>query len=623
MRSASASPTAATMAPPLQSFTATGAGSALQAVGALLWLPQAALLAWAVQRLSQTVGQHGVADVASLAVAAHAGSWTESLSPVLWPALGIFALGLLRALLDAWGMRRLFGKARAHLSTLRAQAATTLASGSPLDRHRPASGAAASVISEQAEALMPYLVRYQPVRLRVMLVPLVILMVVASLSWVAALVLLVAAPLIPVFMALVGWRARAASEAQMVQMGSMNAFLLDRLRGLATLRALGAVDLTAGRLGDAAQSLRRRTMAVLRIAFLSSAVLELFSALGVAMVAAYVGFHLLGTLSFGTWGVPLSLGQGLFILLLAPAFFEPLRELSAVWHDRAAGEAALHALTVLGNDAVRLPGAAVSTVVFATDPVPVRALHAVTPVKAASTTFGASCKASPPHSPPSVVVRHLHFTYAGEVPLFVDFNLRVAPGEHIALTGDSGAGKTALLSLLAGLLPTDSGDIVIGGIASTDRSVDALRQRIGWMGQRPHVFAGSVQSNVGLGRIRVDASPIETALDFAGLGNVAQARLGVSLGEGGGGLSGGEAVRLALARVVVNAGVDLLLVDEPTAHLDTETALRVTDALMELALGKTLIVATHDPVLAARLDRVVSLVAVDDFDVRDVVREAA
>ncbi|MDB5825884.1 MAG: transporter, CydDC cysteine exporter (CydDC-E) family, permease/ATP-binding protein CydD, partial [Variovorax sp.] len=437
-------------------------------------------------------------------------------------------------------------------------------------------------------------------------VPLVILVAVASLSWLAALVLLAAAPLIPVFMALVGWRARAASEAQMVEMGSMNAFLLDRLRGLATLRALGAVDLTAGRLGDAAQSLRRRTMAVLRIAFLSSAVLELFSALGVAMVAAYVGFHLLGTLHFGTWGAPLGLGQGLFVLLLAPAFFEPLRELSAVWHDRAAGEAALQALAAIGDDIVMLPGAVASTVV------------AVAPRTAGQT--------STLRAAPGVVVRHLHFAHASEAPLFDDFHLRVAPGEHIALMGASGAGKTALLSLLAGLLPADRGDIVIGGTVLTDRSVGALRKRIGWMGQRPHVFAGSVQGNVGLGRAGAGTSQIEAALNFADLGDVAQARLGIALGEGGGGLSGGEAVRLALARVAVQAGADLLLVDEPTAHLDTETALRVTDALMALARGKTLIVATHDPVLAARLDRVVNLGPVDAvaaFAAFDGVREAA
>ena len=557
----------------------------MQAMAALLWLPQAALLAWAVQQISQSAARDGAS--------------------YFWPAIGIFALGLLRVALEAQGTRRIFQQARSELSILRVRAVAALAIGSPLDRRRSTSGAAASVLAEQAEALMPYLVRYQPVRLRVMVVPLAILVMVASLSWVAALVLLVAAPLIPVFMALVGWRARAASEAQMVEMGSMNAFLLDRLRGLATLRALGAVDRTAERLGDAAQSLRRRTMVVLRIAFLSSAVLELFSALGVAMVAAYVGFHLLGTLNFGTWGAPLGLGQGLFVLLLAPAFFEPLRELSAVWHDRAAGEAALRALTAIGADALPLPGAGASSVAVVADPSAV----------ADKTLFL--------HTAPSVVVRNLHFSHAGEAPLFDDFHLRVAPGEHIALVGESGAGKTALLSLLAGLLPAESGDIVIGGTVLADGSAGMLRKRIGWMGQRAHVFAGSVQSNVGLGRAGVDAERIEAALDFAGLGDVAQARLGVALGEGGGGLSGGEAVRLSLARVVVSAGVDLLLVDEPTAHLDTETALRVTDALMALARGKTLIVATHDPVLAARLDRVVSVGAADDLEVREVVRRAA
>ena len=190
---------------------------------------------------------------------------------------------------------------------------------------------------------MPWLSRYQTAMWRVRTVPLVIALAVASQSWVVALILVVAAPLIPLFMAIVGWRAKAASQAQMVELGGMNAFLLDRLRGLSTLRALGAVDATAQRLRANAESLRERSMRVLRIAFLSSAVLELFSALGVAMVAVYVGFHLLGHLPFGSWGQTLSLGQALFVLLLAPSFFDPLRELSAVWHDRASGEAALQA----------------------------------------------------------------------------------------------------------------------------------------------------------------------------------------------------------------------------------------------------------------------------------------
>jgi ATP-binding cassette subfamily C protein CydD len=533
----------------------------VQGAAALLWLPQAALLAMAIQGLASGRG----------------------MSAVLWPALAILALGLLRAGCEAWGARRTFGRARAQLTALRAQTAAALAGGSPMDRGRAPSGQAASVLAEQAEALVPYLVRYQPARWRVMVVPVFILLAVASLSWVAALVLLVAAPLIPIFMAIVGWRAKAASEAQMVEMGGMNAFLLDRLRGLATLRALDAVDATAQRLGDAAQSLRRRTMAVLRIAFLSSAVLELFSALGVAMVAAYVGFYLLGSLNFGAWGRQLSLGEGLFILLLAPAFFEPLRELSAVWHDRAAGEAALQALDELQRNELPLPGANASL------------------TRAATGSAGAGIA-------PAIVVHGLHFSWPGEQnAVFDGCELRIAPGEHIALTGPSGSGKTALLSLLAGLVPASRGDISIGGVLLTDHTVAALRQRMAWMGQAPHVFAGSVEANVALGRADVDTSQVAAAMRFASLEDVAQAHPGVALGEGGNGLSGGEAVRLALARIAVHPHADLLLVDEPTAHLDTETAGRVADALTVLAHGKTLIVATHDPVLAARMDRVVSL----------------
>jgi ATP-binding cassette subfamily C protein CydD len=559
---------------PLRAFASPDIGGVVQGAAALFWLPQAALLAMAVQGLASGRG----------------------FSAVVWPAGLILLLGVLRAACEAWGSRRTFGRARAQLTALRAQTTAVLAAGSPLDRSRAPSGLAASVLAEQAEALVPYLVRYQPARWRATAVPLVILVAVAAFSWVAALVLLVAAPLIPIFMAIVGWRAKAASEAQMVELGGMNAFLLDRLRGLATLRALDAVDATAQRLGDAAQSLRTRTMAVLRIAFLSSAVLELFSALGVAMVAAYVGFHLLGTLGFGTWGHQLSLGEGLFVLLLAPAFFEPLRELSAVWHDRAAGEAALQALEQLQHNALPLPGANASL------------------TRAASGAPGAA---------PALAIHDLHFAWPGEARKVVDgFELRVAPGEHVALMGASGAGKTALLSLIAGLLPADRGEIVIGGVPLTGHTVAALRQRIGWMGQAPHVFAGSVAANVALGRAGIDTPRIADAMRFAALGDVTQAHPGVSLGEGGHGLSGGEAVRLALARVAVHPHADLLLVDEPTAHLDTETAARVTDALVQLARGKTLVVATHDPVLASRMHRAVCLGA-GSIEKLDKLKEAA
>ena len=545
-------------APAFAAAKAIDTGSFLQVLGAWLWLPQAALLAWAVQQLAQGAGA----------------------AVMLRPVAGLLVLGLLRSGCEAWGLRRVFVKARAQLTALRAQVAVALAQRSPLDSERPASGLAASVMAEQAEAVVPWLVRYQPARWRVMLVLPVIAIAVATLSWVAALVLVLAAPLIPLFMALVGWRAKAASEAHMLELGGLNAFLLDRLRGLSTLRALGAVDATALRLRGAAQALRQRTMAVLRIAFLSSAVLELFAALGVAMVAVYIGFHLLGTLEFGAWGRRLSLGEGLFVLLLAPAFFEPLRELSAAWHDRAAGQAALEALAQLGRVGQTLPGALGAT----------------------------SAEASLPSGALSVALHDVHFSHAGGSAAVVQgCTFHVAAGAQVALVGPSGSGKTTLLSLIAGLAAPDQGTVAIGGVPLTAPTASTLRQRMAWMGQRPHVFAGTVQGNVSLGRAGVARPQVEAAMQWAALGDVAQAHPGSTLGEGGSGLSGGEAVRLALARVAAHPQAGLLLVDEPTAHLDSETAQRVTEALLQLAVGKTLIVATHDPVLAARLGRVVQV----------------
>ncbi|AFK55594.1 thiol reductant ABC exporter subunit CydD [Tistrella mobilis] len=520
----------------------------MQLAAALVWLP----MAWIIAR---TLGQ--LADDAGTAA-------------VLPAALAVLALGLLRAGLEALGTRMVFRAARAEVGQLRRQALAALAARDPLDPGRTASGAAASVVAEQAEAVLPWLHRYRPVQLKVVTVPFVLLVAVASISWAAALILLVAAPLIPVFMALVGIRAKAASEAQLAELGTMNAVLMDRLRGLSTIRALDAVEVTAGRLRAAAESVRQRTMAVLRIAFLSSAVLELFSALGVAMVAVYVGFHLLGDLNFGAWGGRMGLAQGLFVLLLAPAFFEPLRELAAVWHDRASGEAAHDALMALGT----APAA---------DPAPA-------PSPAEATISG----------PPSLSLQGLSFTHpASGRGIPQGFSLEVAPGERVALFGPSGSGKSTLLALIAGLALPDGGRIIIGGTPLDASTRADLRRRIAWIGHRPHMIAGSLMANVRFGRA-VEAGPPLARL----LPGVDPAR---QVGEAGFGLSGGEAVRLAIARAIADPAADIVLADEPTAHLDGDTAARVRTALIEATAGRTLVVATHDPDLAAALDRVIRL----------------
>jgi len=548
-------------------------GDWLQLAGSLLWLAQAGILAAAVERMAAAPG-----DVTSGVLA----------------TAGFLGVGLCRSGLEAWGTRLSFRAARARIGAYRAGAIAALATGSPLDKRRPAAGHAASVVAEQADAALPYLARYPAVQLKVAIVPIAILAAVVPLSWIAGLVLLVSAPLIPIFMALVGWRAQRASQAHLAEMGSLNAFLLDRLRGLATLRALGAVETTTRRLANVAQTLRTRTMAVLRIAFLSSAVLELFAAIGVAMVAVYVGFHLLGQLPFGTWGDALTLGQGLFVLLLAPSFFDPLRELSAVWHDRASGRAALDALRTLSAAPVKLVGAA--------SPLP---RDGGTPLRPA----------------PAVEMAGVTFDHpASGQPLFRALDLHVAPGERVAVIGPSGSGKSTLLALVAGLLPARSGRIAVGGTALDDRTAPALRSRMAWIGQRPHVFAGTLRFNVGLGRSAVDAGAIDAALAAATLEGLTGAAAGRPLGESGAGLSGGECLRLAIARAAADRTCDLWLADEPTAHLDAATARELTRRLLAQAAGKTLIVATHDPELAARMDRVIDLTE-PARDERPLVRE--
>ncbi|WP_292898502.1 thiol reductant ABC exporter subunit CydD [Nitratireductor sp.] len=531
----------------------------LQTTASLLWLPQAALLALAVG---------GIA----------AGS---DASAAWLPALGILVLGVARAMMDGAGNRLAFRQARSRLSALRKEAVAALAKTSPLDATRPSSGLAASTLAEQAEAIVPYVARFRPARFKAMVVPLAILACVLAFSWAAALVLLIAAPLIPIFMALVGWRAKQASKEQLAEMGSMNAFLMDRLRGLTTIRSFGAVDRTATQLRASAEDLRGRTMAVLRIAFLSSAVLELFAALGVAMVAVYVGFHLLGELNFGAWGSRLSLAEGLFILLLAPSFFEPLRDLSAVWHDRASGEAAFDALK-------KLAASGRKTV-------------------AASAAKGSRIGA---RGALSLSVEGLVFRHTEEAaPVFNDFDLEVEPGERVALVAPSGEGKSTLLALIAGLIVPENGTIRIGGVAMDRANVPDLRASIAWIGQDPHIFPGTIKSNVTLGRPDVDQARVSAALEVVSLSELAARRGPAMIGEGGFGLSGGEALRLALARAAATPQAGLVLADEPTAHLDRETAHEVTESLLRISRGKTLIVATHDPLLAARMDRVITLKA--------------
>ena len=454
---------------------------------------------------------------------------------------------------------------------------------SPLDASRPPAGEIAALVVDQVETIDPFLVRYQIARFKVAVVPAAILVAILPVSWAVALMLAVTGPLIPVFMALIGATARERSRRQLAEAGNLTGLLLDRLRGLATIRLLGAEERVAAAIAASGERVRRSAMDVLSIAFLSSAALEFFATVGVAMVALYVGFYLLGWISFGVTLTSFGLSGGLFMLLLAPEFFQPLRDFAAGYHDRAAVAGFAERVGDIFN--VRRPG-----IVGRPDTTAYRQLDR--PLAS------------------SVEVRRLTVRLAGcERPILKRANLAVAAGEHIAIVGASGAGKSAMLHAIAGLIEGGQGRVVIDGMLLTSDTAETLRRRMAWIGQEPYVRPASLARNLHIGDQPIDREGAAAALETARLAERVgrmQRRMLTPIGENGAGLSGGELRRLAIARAVL-ADAPVILADEPTADLDGVTADEVRSALLDAACGKTLIVATHDENLARRMDRIVTL----------------
>ncbi len=486
-----------------------------------------------------------------------------------WVAVAFISLGAIRALLGYLAetqadkaAERIIHDARMQIVTAERQRAGESTFGG--------AGSISALANEKLDLLAPYIKRYAPARIRVLIVPLVILVLAFSQSWAIALVFVITGPLIPVFMALVGLAAKEASQRQMSEIGSLNDLLVERLSALVDIRLLGAAETVTEEFAAKADDLRHRTMAVLRVAFLSSTVLELFAAIGVAMVAVYVGFSLLGAISFGAWGGVLTPQAGLFLLLLAPEFYQPMRDLSAAWHDKASAEAiageladwaGVHSPSIIGEGGVATPLEGMADI----------SLH--------------NC----------VLPNGLRFG-----------NIDVGAGESVALMGPSGAGKTSALRLMAGLLKPVSGHVQVAKRMLGADNADAWRARIGWMPQAPHFLNASLKQNIILGR----AGDIDRALNEAAIDTVVAtlpSGLNTRLGETGGGLSGGEARRLTLARAIYGAP-DVILADEPTADIDAATAKLVIQGLMaQVKRGATLVVATHDPELAAHMDRIVQI----------------
>lgn len=421
----------------------------------------------------------------------------------------------------------------------------------------------ANVINEPVQSLSAYFSRFQVQIWIAACVPLMILVVVAMLDWIAALFLLFAAPIIPLFMALVGMGAESLNQRHLATTQRLSGLFVDRVRNLTNLQLFRATDSASRDVAEASDACRRANMATLRVAFLSSAVLEFFAAVAIAAVAIYVGFSLLGYFTFGP-AAQMTLFSGLTVLLLAPEFFQPLRTLSQFYHDRAAALAAAQLL----------------------------ARHSALAMR--------STEAAKDEAPAAAVVCHeVSFSHPGRPIILNGWHGEFRHGDVTLLQGPSGVGKSTLLQLITGVLPLQGGRIQVLGKPPAD-------QAVAYLAQRPYFAHGSVADNLRLVAPDSDDAALMQALQQVGLAdrvNALPKGLATPLGDQGAGLSGGELRRLALARVWLNP-TPVVVLDEPTASLDDRSARIIRQAITRLkAAGHSVIVSSHDPELELIADQ--------------------
>ncbi|WP_252180430.1 cysteine/glutathione ABC transporter permease/ATP-binding protein CydD [Endozoicomonas sp. 4G] len=437
-------------------------------------------------------------------------------------------------------------------------------------------GSWSTMVVEQVEELQDFIARYIPQMALAVLIPLVILVVAFPVNWTAGLIFLGTAPLIPTFMAFVGIKAAEANRRNFQALNRLGGFFLDRLQGMETLRLFQRTRHEHESLKFASEDFRHKTMQVLRLAFLSSTVLEFFASVSIAILAVYLGMSFLGYLNFGSYGAGVSLYTGLFLLLLAPEFYQPLRDLGTHYHakSKAVGAAEL-ILELLEREESELHQGRDSL-----------ALDTPVSLTAERLTVQGS---------------------AGGRALLKDVSFTIAAGERVAIIGPSGAGKSTLVNTLMGFW-NYQGEIRAAGQDLASLSMDHWRKRIAWLGQQPLIIDGTVYENVSFGR-DLDELQVNRALAKAqAMEIVEQLPEGLNslLQEQGGNLSVGQAQRIALARAIAEP-VKLLILDEPTASLDAYNERLVLDALEAIDPECTVITVTHRLKQIDSMDRVLML----------------